>query len=171
MEKEIKKAETLKIKFNAFVFPKVKWSDKTNKFESIASQSNFRNDVIKLKTEKGDTPEETKYLQEMKTGTLMSNHMLTIQEGLDILYGNLNDREARQFYFKDEIVELPKIEAEYYLNSYCGGEITIRNADKVMEKTHHLMNIDGRPQFYEKRDAARFKREHVPLMVAEIYHG
>ena len=34
-----------------------------------------------------------------------------------------------------------------------------------------MANIDNRSGFYEAQDMARFKREHKPVMLAEIYNG
>lgn len=166
-----KKQDTITIKFNAHITPKVIWDSKENKFTPRVAAKNFKKDVIKLITEEGDTPEETKRLKSLKTGFLMSNRMMSLTEALDVLYGSITDTEANDFYYRDEVVTLSKAEGEYYLSQNCGGIIRVRNKNGVMEDMYHMKNIDGRVTSYTADEMDRFKREHAPVPVAEVYNG
>lgn len=168
---EENKQKTIKVKFNAYVAPKVIWNEKTKSFETIANKKDFRHEVVKLLTEEGDTPEETKALQNKRTALMIRNGMLSLNEAVDMVCGNINDKDQREFYFKNDIVSLSEKEAEYYLKTPCGGQVVLRDANKKLITTNHKENIDGRAGFYEARDMARFEREHAPLMMAEVYNG
>lgn len=166
------KEETLTIKFNALVMPKVKWNAKDKKFEAVVNSIDFRHEYAKLMDEEGDTPEETKKLKRLHTARM------SLREATEYIYGSLNDKDRIQFYYKNETMTLPKNEAEYYLKQYCGGVVTIaRNlgTDKETQKPKlefitgpHKHNIDNKQGYYDKNQLARFDREHIPLMVAEI---
>ena len=107
----------------------------------------------------------------IKPQVFLKINCMNIHEAMEYIYGSLNDVENRHSYFKGEVVALPKEEADYYLNSFCGGEVTMRGMGGKLEKTHHKYNIDNQQGFYEKKDMARFHREHKPLAVAELYNG
>lgn len=164
------KEEMITIKFNSLVTPKVKWNSKEKKFEAIVSSIDFRHEYAKLIDEEGDTPEETKKLKRMHT------RMMSLHEAMNYIYGAMNDKERVQFYYKNDVVTLPKHEAEYYLNQYCGGMAKVKTGEKLVDgvvipefkEGPHRHNIDNKQGYYEAHQMARFEREHLPLMVAEI---
>lgn len=155
------KDEMVKIKFNAYITPQVIWNDAENKFVAKVMEKDFVHEYGKLMDEEGDTPDETKKLKKMHT------RLWNIKRASDYIYGEINNQNTSQFFYKDQIVELPKKEANFYLGEYCGGIAQVYNG-KELVSTPYKYNIDNRAGYYKKDEMARYHREHVALPLAEL---
>lgn len=169
--KETKSTSNMvKIKFNALCMPKVRYNETIADYEALCNTINSRIELAKLMNEKGDTPEETKELEMARTRSM------SLGQQMNYIY---NKFDCNIFYYKDDVVELPEIEAKYYLNQYCGGNTIVYKKETLKDgtlkvdkvKTHYKQNIDGQAYFYDKNELGRYEREYKGLKVAEIYNG
>lgn len=157
------KEEMVTIKFNSLCTPIMKWDKEANEFVATALNFDSRHEFAKLADELGDTEEETLVLKRLHS------RMFNIRQAEEYV----SKKQGKQFYYKDEIVSLSRSEAEYYLKQFCGGEVMLPDENtinsKKLVKGFHKINIDNKAGYYKASEINRFKREHSPIAVAEIY--
>lgn len=157
MEKNLLvKEEMVKVKMNALITPIMKYNPETKKHEFIGDYD-MRHELAKMADEVGDTDAETKKLRQAHS------RLFTLTEAV----AYVENKSVKKFYNQNEVVEMTKKDAEFYLNNFCGGVLELRIDDKTVV-TQHKYNIDGEARAYRATEIARYEREHKALPYGEL---
>lgn len=169
--KQVKKEETVKIKFNV-QYPIFVIRDDEIK---LKSQYDAAQAIINIQCERGDTDEET---QKLKISNSSKWSLPQIMNYLDKKYGT-----DKLFYNEGDIIELSKRLAEHYLTLPVGGyykEYKQKLTDsgkfagvEIIEKPfedHIDPEVSGMGMYFDPRTKGtegRIAREYQPSYVAQ----